>query len=108
MNAFTQLMSAFMGPLPARRAWRKRLVPLILALTLAGLSRSHAQEAATLAGTNDLMQAEDATDSVQNGDALTDDSATPEPTSSRKLTRLSPQVPMGAPAASDAARQAVL
>jgi hypothetical protein len=75
MNAFTQLMSAFMRPLPAGRAWRKRLVPLILVVTLAGSSRPHAQEAATLAGTNDLMQAEDATDSVQNGDALTDDSA---------------------------------
>ena len=75
MNAFTQLMSAFMSPLPAGRAWRKRLVPLILVVTLAGSSRPHAQEAATLAGTNDLMQAEDATDSVQNGDALTDDSA---------------------------------
>jgi len=48
---------------------------LILAVTLAGSSRPHAQDAATLAGTNDLMQAEDATDSVQNGDALTDDSA---------------------------------
>lgn len=76
MNAFTQPISAVRPKLlPPGHGWLNQLVPLIVALMLAGSSRPQAQETNTLAVTNDLMQADDATDSVQNGDALQDESA---------------------------------
>ncbi len=74
MNAFTQPNPAVrLRCLHLRRGWLNHLIPLILALMLAGASSIQAQDTNLLAATNELMQAEDATDSGQNADALQDD-----------------------------------
>jgi hypothetical protein len=49
------------------------LIPLILAVILGGSSSIQAQETNLVAATNELMQADDATDAGQNGDAMQED-----------------------------------
>ena len=75
MNAFLQPNSAVrLKHLHLRRSWLNHLTQVILAGLLVGATSIQAQDTNLLtATTNELMQAEDAADASQTGDALQDD-----------------------------------